>query len=65
MGLWKVLGGLPERFGVLREPCGACSGDHLGSKDGARRVGFQRTLVVAVEAERRRMLGDEKWKKFA
>ena len=37
----------------------------MGSKDGARRVGFQRTLVVAVEAERRRMLGDENWKKFA
>ena len=63
MGLWRVLGSLPERFGVLREPCGACLGDHFGSKDGLRRFRFYRTLLVSVEAGRRPMLRDEKWKK--
>ena len=65
MGLWTVLGGLPERFGMLREPCGACLGDHFGSKDGPRRFRFYRTLFVSVETERRRMLGDVKWNRFA
>ena len=64
MGLWRVLGGLPERFGVLRGPCGACFGDHFGLKVGPRRSRFYRTLLVSVEAERRRMLGVEKRNAF-
>ena len=65
MGLWKVLGGLPERFGVLRETSAACFGHHLGLKAGPRRSRFYRALFVSVEAGCTRMLGDEKWKKFA
>ena len=65
MGLGRVLWGLPERFGMLREPCGACLGDHFGPKGGPRRSRFYRTLFVSVEAGRRRMLGDVKWNKFA
>ena len=49
MGLWRVLEGVPERFEVLREPCGACLGDHFGSKDGPRPSRFHRTLLVSVE----------------
>ena len=60
MGLWKVLGNLPERFGMLRETSGACFGHHLGLKDGPKRARFYWTLFVSVEAGRRRMLGDEK-----
>ena len=61
MGLRRVLGGLPERFGVLREPCEACLGDHFGSKDGLRRFRVYGALLASAEAERRRILGDEKW----
>ena len=64
MGLWRVLGGLPERFGVLRETCGACFEDHLGLRMGPRRFRFYRALFVSVEGGRRRMLGDGKWNKL-
>ena len=65
MGLRRAEGGLPERCGVLGEPCGACLGDHLGSKDGPRRFRFSRTLFASFEAGHKRMLGDEKWNKLA
>ena len=48
-GSLEGFGGLQERFGVLREPCGARFGDHLGSKDGLRRFGFYGTLLASVE----------------
>ena len=51
MGLRMALGGLPEIFLVLGEPCGPCFGYHLGSKVGARRSRFYRTLLVSVEAD--------------